>query len=85
MTATPDSPDSMHVLEQPVTRIIVPPFDKSGKFPEIGDADIVGPMFVGPAKAVELQRRSPHSPPESPKKRTLRKYLHDILGRSSTR
>jgi hypothetical protein len=33
MTATPDSPDSMHVLEQPVTRIIVPPFDKSGKFP----------------------------------------------------
>jgi hypothetical protein len=80
---TPDSPASMHVLEQPITRIVVPPFDKSGKFPEIGDADIVGPMFVGPAKAVELQRRAPSTPPQSPKKRNLFKYLSDVLGRNN--
>lgn len=79
-----DSPMSLDLLEKPTTRIVVPPMDKSGKFPEIGDADIVGPLSVAPPKAPELQRRGLHTPPESPRKRTLFKYLSDVLGRHNS-
>lgn len=74
--ATPDSPISL--LEKPVTRVVVPRLDKSGKFPEIGDTDIVGPLSVGVAKVPELQRGT-ITPPQSPKKRSFIKALGDIF------
>lgn len=72
----PDSPISL--LEKPVTRVVVPHLDKSGKFPEIGDTDIVGPLSVGMAKVPELQRGA-ITPPSSPKKRNFIKALGDIF------
>jgi len=76
----PSSPDSpISLLEQPVTRVIMPQLDKDGKFPEIGDADIVGPLSVGVAKVPELQRGST-TPPLSPRKRNFMK-LFDIFSR----
>lgn len=74
--ATPDSPSSL--LERPVTRVTVPHMDKSGKFPEIGDTDIIGPLSVGVAKVPELQRGT-LTPPMSPKKRNLIRALSDIF------
>lgn len=74
--ATPDSPVSL--LERPVTRVTVPHMDKGGKFPEIGDMDIVGPLSVGVAKVPELQRGT-LTPPMSPKKRNIIKALGDIF------
>lgn len=70
--STPDSPVSL--LEKPVSRIIVPQLDKDGKFPEIGDSDIIGPLSVGIAKVPELQRGN-LTPPTSPRKRNLIKTL----------
>lgn len=75
----PDSPSSL-MLEKPITKVVVPPLDKTGKFPQIGDADIIGPLTVGVAKVPELQRGQP-TPPQSPRKRNLLKYLSDIFGR----
>lgn len=76
--ATPDSPVSL--LEKPVTRVVVPTLDKSGKFPEIGDTDIVGPLAIGVAKVPELQRGN-ITPPSSPRKRNFIKALGDIFSR----
>lgn len=71
----PHSPDSpVSLLEKPVTRVVVPQLDKSGKFPEIGDADIVGPLSIGVAKVPELQR-GPVTPPLSPRKRNFMKFF----------
>lgn len=75
--ATPDSPISL--LERPVTRVTVPHMDKGGKFPEIGDTDIVGPLSIGVAKVPELQRGGTLTPPMSPRKRNLIKALGDIF------
>ncbi|KAK5086075.1 hypothetical protein LTR70_007310 [Exophiala xenobiotica] len=76
--ATPDSPVSL--LEKPVTRVVVPQMDKSGKFPEIGDTDIVGPLSVGVAKVPELQRAN-LTPPSSPRKRNFIKALGGMFTR----
>lgn len=76
--ATPDSPISL--LEKPVTRVVVPQMDKSGKFPEIGDTDIIGPLSVGVAKVPELQRGNP-TPPSSPRKRNFMRALGEIFTR----
>jgi len=75
---TPDSPVSL--LEKPVTRVMVPQMDKSGKFPEMGDTDIVGPLSVGVAKVPELQRAN-LTPPSSPKKRNFIKALGGMFTR----
>lgn len=74
--ATPDSPISL--LERPVTRVTVPHMDKGGKFPEIGDADIIGPLSIGVAKVPELQRGT-LTPPTTPKKRNFIKAIGDIF------
>lgn len=49
--------------------------DPSGKFPELGDEDIVGPMSVEPAKTPmeSSQGRS--------RKRSFLKFLSDLIGR----
>lgn len=76
--ATPDSPVSL--LEKPVSRVAVPAIDKSGKFPELGDANIVGPLSIGVAKVPELQRGN-ITPPSSPRKRKIMKALGDLFNR----
>ena len=71
------------VLEQPPTRVVVPKInDPSGKFPDMGDEDIVGPMAVAPS-------RNKRNPPlvdstiqnRLSKKRNFWKFFSDILGR----
>ena len=74
----PDSPISL--LEKPVTRVVVPQLDKSGKFPELGDSDIVGPLSIGIAKVPELQRGN-LTPPCSPRKRNFIKALGEMFTR----
>lgn len=70
------------VLEKPVTRVIIPTIDDtSGKFPELGDSDIVGPMEVGPPRSATMRRSPPHSP-TSPRKRNLLKFLQDMFARA---
>ena len=76
--ATPDSPISL--LDKPVSRVVVPSMDKSGKFPELGDKDIIGPLTIGIAKVPELQRGA-LTPPASPRKRNFIKALGDIFAR----
>ena len=66
------------VLEKPVSRIIMPEIDeKCGKFPELGDGDIVGPMAVGPPRNL---KSTLSTPPASPtRKRNFLKFISDIL------
>jgi hypothetical protein len=74
--------DSNMLLEKPVTKITVPVIDKSGKFPELGDGEIVGPMSVAPPRVLATdgeQSPTTRSPPLSPHKRTLLKFLSDIF------
>ena len=79
-----DSSPTEAVLEKPITRIIIPAIDdKSGKFPELGDGDIVGPMEVGPPRAASMRKSSPPLSPLSPtRKRNLFKFLQDMFARS---
>lgn len=77
-----DSVDSSTVLEKPVSRIVVPKLDDSGgKFPALGDEDIVGPMSVGPARSPTMQKPTEREwAPQSPRKRNFLKFLSDIFG-----
>ncbi len=79
-----DSLPTDAVLRKPVTRIVIPAMeDKSGKFPELGDGDIVGPMEVGPPRAASMSKSSPPLSPLSPtRKRNLFKFLQDMFARS---
>jgi hypothetical protein len=72
------------MLEKPVTRIIVPAIDdKSGKFPELGDGEIVGPMSVVPPRSASMRKSSPPLRlPASPRKRNLLKFLQDMFART---
>ncbi|RMZ77375.1 hypothetical protein DV737_g4398, partial [Chaetothyriales sp. CBS 132003] len=75
-----DKPDSQAstVLEKPPPNIVIPAIhDKGGKFPELGDGDIVGPMAVAPAKSPDLT--TPPTTPTSPRRRHLFKFLTDML------
>ena len=78
-----DSTASSAVLEKPLTKVVVPVIDdKSGKFPELGDGEIVGPMAVARPRALTLdtdKRQGTKSPPLSPHKRNLIKFLSDIF------
>ena len=72
------------VLEKPASRIIMPEIDdKCGKFPELGDGEIVGPMSVAPPRNIAPKSRmafyTPPSSPTSPRKRTFFKFFSDIL------
>lgn len=77
-----NSSTSSAVLEKPLTKVIVPVIDdQSGKFPRIGDGEIVGPMSVArPRVPADSDRgQSPGSPPLSPHKRNLLKFLADVF------
>ncbi|OAG45033.1 hypothetical protein AYO21_00996 [Fonsecaea monophora] len=79
---TQDSSTSSSVLEKPLTRVAVPVIDdKSGKFPKLGDGEIVGPMSVAPPRAFYDSNKGIEigSPPVSPHKRKLFKVLSDIF------
>jgi hypothetical protein len=77
-----ESTASSVVLEKPLTKVILPVIDdKSGKFPELGDGEIVGPMSVARPRAMTSPNRGidPRSPTVSPYKRNLRKFLTDFF------
>lgn len=78
-----DSTTSSAVLEKPLTKVVLPIIDgKSGKFPELGDGEIVGPMSVARPRASTNPSKSitkPRRPPLSPHKRNLLKFLSDIF------
>jgi len=78
-----ESNASSTVLEKPMTKVIVPVIDdKSGKFPELGDGEIVGPMSVARPRALTNDSdkgMGVKSPPPSPHKRNLLRFLSDIF------
>lgn len=65
-------------LEKPATRVVVPLLD--GKWPMLGDNDIVGPMGVGEARVKELQRNQQSQSPVA-RRRSLMRAISDILNR----
>ena len=78
--AASDSSKSSLNLEKPISKIVMPEIDdKCGKFPELGDGDIVGPMEVGPPRSAAT---SPTFGPFSPRKRTWLRYLQDMLAKA---
>jgi len=75
-----DSQPPKWPLEKPLSRIVMPEIDdKCGKFPELGDSDIVGPMEVAPPRSAEM---SPSQYPLSPRKRSLLRFLSDMFGKA---
>ncbi|ETI22170.1 hypothetical protein G647_06243 [Cladophialophora carrionii CBS 160.54] len=78
-----DSTASSAVLEKPLTKLVVPLIDdKSGKFPELGDGEIVGPMSVARPRILTTdhdKNLGAKSPPLSPHKRNLIRFLSDIF------
>lgn len=73
---------SSAMLEKPLTKVIVPQIDESsGKFPELGDEDIIGPMAFAPSR-FEQTHVEPTSPGRS-RKRSFIKFISDILGRGT--
>ena len=78
------SSTSNTMLEKPVTRVIVPQIgDWSGKFPELGDQDIVGPMAVAPRRLEHANVESTY-PTQRTRKRSFLKFLSDILTKGNT-
>ncbi|KIV88375.1 hypothetical protein PV10_08065 [Exophiala mesophila] len=78
----PNSTASSAVLEKSPAKVILPIIDdKSGKFPELGDMEIVGPMSVGPPRAMLDSHKAFDSrgQPTSPHKRSLFKALSELL------
>ena len=82
-----ESADSSTILEKPVTRIVVPKMDDSrGKFPELGDEDIVGPMTVVPARSPTMQQSTVRElSPQSPSRRHLFKFLSELFSGKGAR
>lgn len=78
-----DSAASSAVLEKPMTKVVLPVIDdKSGKFPELGDGEIVGLMTVARPRALASPTRgldSRGASPTPPYKRNLLKFLSDIF------
>ena len=74
---------SNSILEQTPTKVVVPTInDPSGKFPDMGDEDIVGPMAVGPSRATATQQLAePAMQTRLSKKRNFLKFFSDFLGR----
>lgn len=79
-----DSVASSTVLEKPVTRVILPYIDDtSGKFPQLGDGEIVGPMSVAQPRTMSMSnpgRLGATGSPSFPShKRNLLKFFSDIF------
>ncbi|EXJ77493.1 hypothetical protein A1O3_09719 [Capronia epimyces CBS 606.96] len=76
------STTSSAVLETPMSKVVLPIIDdKSGKFPELGDGEIIGPMTVARPRALTNQNKSaePKGPTLLPHKRNLIKILTDVF------
>lgn len=78
-----DPTGSGTVLEQAPTKVVVPQIhDPTGKFPDMGDEDIVGPMAVAPSRGTALQHMvEPAMQSRLAKKRNFLRFISDILGR----
>ncbi|KIW13270.1 hypothetical protein PV08_08457 [Exophiala spinifera] len=77
-----ESSASSVALETPASKVVLPIInDKSGKFPEMGDSEIVGPMSVARPRALTVPGRGSyfHTPPPSPQRRNLIKVLTDMF------
>lgn len=77
-----ESTASSAVLEKPLTKVVLPVIDdKSGKFPELGDMEIIGPMSVARPRALTNPHKTIDSrgSPPSPNKRNLFKIISDIF------
>lgn len=74
-------PDGL--LERPPPKVSFPTIHHpSGKFPDMGDEDIVGPMTVVPTRAKSSPRiAEPMIPTRTSKKRSFFRFLSDFLGR----
>ncbi len=78
---------SSAVLEKPLTRVIVPQIDdSSGKFPELGDEDIIGPMAFAPSRHQQTDVEHAANGCGSRKRSFIKflsdfKFLSEILGR----
>ena len=78
---------SSAVLEKPLTKVIVPQIDdSSGKFPELGDEDIIGPMAFAPSRHQQTDVEQASSGRGSRKRSFVKflsdfRFLSDILGR----
>jgi hypothetical protein len=82
-TAQSNSTTSSTMLEKPVTKVIVPQIDDpTGKFPVLGDMDIVGPMAFAPNRSQQADVEHPADSSTS-RKRSFFKFMFDILGRSN--
>ena len=78
-----NSTTSSAVLEKPISKVIVPQIDDpSGKFPRLGDEDIVGPMAFAPNRSQQADVESPMENRGS-RKRSFFKFISDILGRGN--
>lgn len=74
---------SSGMLEKPITKVVVPQIDDpSGKFPRLGDEDIVGPMAFAPNRSQQVNVE-PAADRNGSRKRSLFKFLSDILGRGN--
>lgn len=77
-----ESTASSAVLEKPPTKVVLPVIDdKSGKFPELGDMEIIGPMSVARPRALTYPQKTIDSrgSPPSPHKRNLFKIISEIF------
>ena len=74
-------------MEKPVTKVMVPRINEtSGKFPDMGDEDIVGPMTVAPPRANSMQHLvdpPPHI--RAFKRRSFLRFFSDLLGRTRSK
>ena len=78
-----NSTSSSAVLEKPITKVIMPQIDDpSGKFPKLGDEDIVGPMAFAPNRSQQADVELPTGNRRS-RKRNFLKFIADILGRGN--
>lgn len=65
-------------LEKPAPCAPIPEIDYiCGKFPELGDGDMVAPMEVAPARAASMSPHGIHS-----RKRSLFRFLQDMFGKT---
>lgn len=74
---------SSAMLKKPITKVIVPQIDDpSGKFPRLGDEDIVGPMAFAPNRSQQFSVEHAADNRGS-RKRNFFKFISDILGRAN--
>jgi hypothetical protein len=80
-TEQSNSTTSSTMLEKPVTKVVVPQInDPTGKFPVLGDMDIVGPMAFAPNRSQQADVEHPADSHGS-RKRSFFKFMFDILGK----